>query len=551
MIPIKLPFAVPGFQVDQVNEHDDVIEIIAHAIGAEAICPACQQGSRRIHSYYQRLPVDLPISEHQVRLHLTVRRFRCLNPKCAKATFAERFPAFVAVHAQRTERLTSALGAVAFALGGRAGQRLAVALHMPMGGDTLLRLIRRTPCPEVAEPKVIGLDDWAKRRGRVYGTIVVDLERHRVIDLLSDRTAEILATWLTAYPSVTTIARDRSREYARGIMLGAPQATQVLDRWHLLVNLRDAFQKLLDRLRPELSRLPLAKAPGKGDEIRVLRRRHRSQQDVAARDGRRARGLALHDKVHRLRQAGHNILAIARRLKLSRSTVYRSLSMSEFPERAAPQARPSILDPFVANLTEHWTAGERNASELWRTIQAKGYPGTRRQVAQWVGQRREQPSLMTPTKYLERGSLARDHALAAQAAADRAPLPSARRLVWLFLKHTDQLEPEELTLRDQLLTHPVLAQARQLAQDFQSLVRERKVVALETWLMACDTAHISEFANFASGLREDAQAMSAALNSVWSNGQTEGQVNKLKSLKRQMYGRANFDLLRSRVLHPP
>jgi transposase len=231
--------------------------------------------------------------------------------------------------------------------------------------------------------------------------------------------------------------------------------------------------------------------------------------------------------------------------------VYRYLSMSAFPERATAQTRPSILDPFVADLTERWRAGTRNASELWRAIRAKGYPGTRRQVAQWVAQRRERPSPLTPKKYLERGTLARDRALPLHEAADRTPLPSARRLVWLFLKHTDQLEPEELTLRDQLLTHPMLTQAKQLAQDFQNLMQERKALALETWLKACEAAKIPELANFASGLRQDAQAVTQAMSSVWSNGQTEGQVNKLKLLKRQMYGRANFDLLRSRVLHPP
>jgi transposase len=548
MTPIELPFTLPGFQIDQISKHDDVIEVMAHAVEIEAICPGCQHCSRRVHSYYQRSPADLPISDYQVRLQLMVRRFRCQNSACVKQTFAERLPMLVATHAQRTRRLMTTASAVAFALGGRAGQRLAVTLHMPMSGDTLLRIIRRTPCPETEQPQIIGVDDWAQRRGRVYGTIVVDLERHRVVDLLSDRTAEILAVWLTQHPSVTTIARDRSGEYARGVALGAPQATQVLDRWHLLVNLREAFQKLLDRLRPELNPLTLAKPSGKSDEIRVLRRRHRSQQDVVARDGSRARALALHHQVHRLRGAGDNIQAIARHLKLSRSTVYRYLSMSEFPERAAPQARASILHPFVADLTEHWTAGERNASELWRAIQAKGYPGTRRQVAQWVAQRRERPSRLTPKKYLEHGTLARDCAPLHEA-ADRPPLPSARRLVWLFLKHTDQLEPAQLTLRDQLLTHPLLSQAKQLAQDFQSLIRKRKALALETWFKACEIAKIPELTNFASGLRQEAQAVTNAVSAVWSNGQTEGQVNKLKLLKRQMYGRANFDLLRLRALH--
>lgn len=263
MTPIELPFSLPGFEVDQASERDDRIEIIAHSVTAEALCPSCGQRSRRVHSYYQRSPTDLPISDRGVRLYLTVKRFRCQTSGCSRTTFVERLPDLVAPYAQRTERLTTALNAIAFALGGQAGSRLATRLNMPTSGDTLLRVIRQIPAPAPDEPEVLGVDDWAKRRGRVYGTILVDLERRCVTDLLADRTAETLAEWLKAHTNVKTVARDRSREYARGIALGAPQAQQVADRWHLLVNLREAFERLLDRLRPELQAHRPAKTPEK------------------------------------------------------------------------------------------------------------------------------------------------------------------------------------------------------------------------------------------------------------------------------------------------
>lgn len=546
MSPIELPFSLPGFAVDEVGERDGMIEVVAHSTWQEAICPACQQRSRRVHSYYQRAPADLPISDRRVRLQLTVRRFRCETQGCSKATFAERLPDLLAPHAQRTERLTTALGAVAFALGGEAGSRLATKLGMPTSGDTLLRTIRRTPGPAVAGPRVIGVDDWAIRRGRVYGTILVDLERRRVADLLCDRTAQTLAEWLKAHTSVQTVARDRSGEYARGITLGAPQAQQVADRWHLLVNLREACERLLDRLRPELSALRPSKEPEPPDGIPILRLRHRSRQEVAARDGRRERRIALYEKVHRLRRAGHSIRAIARHLQMSRMTVYRYLSLSRFPERAARKGQPSILDPFVDYLSQRWRAGCRNASQLWREIRKQGFPGTPKRVAQWVYERREQPSRLTPTKYLSR-----DRLIALSEVADRPALPVSRRLVWLFLQRTRQLAPEDLKLRDQLLTHPVLRKAMTLARGFQRMVRERRTEALPQWLQACERAEIPELANFAVGLREDYWAVRRALSSAWSNGQAEGQVTRLKLLKRQMYGRANFDLLRLRCLHPP
>jgi transposase len=399
MTPTELPFSLPGFEIDEVRKHSDLIEISAHSVRAEAICPTCRCSSRRIHSYYQRQPTDLPISDQRVRLVLTVRRFRCPNEQCPRRTFAEQWPDLLLAHAQRTKRLDRVLEAIAFALGGQAGQRLALKLQMPASGATLLRLIRRTPLLALDTPMVIGVDDWAKRRGRTHGTIVVDLERHQAIDLLDDRTADTLADRLQQHPTVEIITRDRSGEYARGSDLGAPRAQQVADRWHLLVNLREAFERLLDRLRPEL-RASLSVPSSNPPEIPVIRRRHRSQTETVAREGRHLRRQELHEKIHRLHQAGYTILGIARRLKLSRTTVYRYLSIPDQSEPVMRRRKPSQLDPFVDYLTQRWRAGCRNASQLWREIQQQGFAGCRRQVAQWAYERREQPAHSTPARYL-------------------------------------------------------------------------------------------------------------------------------------------------------
>jgi transposase len=318
-----------------------------------------------------------------------------------------------------------------------------------------------------------------------------------------------------------------------------------------LVNLREAFQKLLDRLRSELRAQLPAKTTIKSGEIPLRRRRHRSEQEVAGRDERRAQRLSVHSRGQRLRRAGLDVLAIAHRLKTSRSTVYHLLSMAQFPEPISNKRLPSLLDPFVDHLSRRWTDGCRNASRLWRELRAQGYPGTRRQIAQWVYERREQAAPSTPTKYIVTGLHPGGQLVTRHEAADQATLSASRQLVWLFLKHSNQLEVKEFALRDQLLAHPIVRRAKKLAQNFQRIVRNQKPRAFDDWLQACQTAAIPELANFAIGLRKDYLAVKTALSTQWSNGQTEGQVNKLKMLKRQMYGRANFDLLRSRLLYPP
>lgn len=234
-------------RLDCIRPSVGAIILIVRTTGCVATCPQCQQSSSRIHSRYIRCVADLPWHGIAVKLEIQTRRFRCQNSLCIQSIFCERLPRVVARYARKTVRLTVALELIGFAVGGEAGARLARELGLAVSPDTLLRRLRQSLIEESAAPRVIGVDDFAFRRGQRYGTLLVDLERRCPIDLLTDREAETLAKWLKAHPGINIVTRDRSRAYANGITEGAPTATQIADRWHLLKNLREALERLLKR----------------------------------------------------------------------------------------------------------------------------------------------------------------------------------------------------------------------------------------------------------------------------------------------------------------
>lgn len=531
---------------------------------SSAHCPICAQPSARVHSHYARFVADLPMAGRAVHLCLQVRKFFCGNPRCRRSIFAERLPKIVAPYARRSCRLADDQRQLALDHGGEAGARTAHYLGMPTSPDTLLRLIRRVPAPAVATPRVLGVDDFAWRKGRTYGTILVDLEQQHPIDLLPDRTAEALVTWLQAHPGVQIISRDRAGAYADGAARGAPDATQVADRFHLLQNLRETLQRLLDRHQPALQAAgsepaPVLSGPEPTEAVldpAVVENTVREQAESPPlpmptrveqdQQARRMRRQERYQDVLALQADGLGVRAIARHLHISRDTVKRFLGAGTFPERARPPRKPSILDPFLPYLQAQWMAGCTNGMQLWREIVPQGYGGSRALVARWVVQQRGIPAARTASvaPYKGRG----------RPPAPARPQPpgrpvSARRAAWLMVRARDDLKEAEVGTLDRLLDAcPAAAAAYPLAHAFLRMVRERDEQALTPWLVLVEASELPELCSFAAGLRRDEQAVRAGVRLPYSQGQVEGQVNRLKLIKRSMYGRANFDLLRHRVL---
>ena len=350
------------------------------------------------------------------------------------------------------------------------------------------------------------------------------------------------------------IARDRSTEYARGIGLGAPQAVQVADRWHLLLNLRQMVERWLAGVHGRLRRLPPVAGRPAGPARRSTGAFPRSRGERAAGAESRGRKKAPYEAVRRRHAAGEPLLTISHRMGLARGTVRRYAQAESFPERAVRVPAHSILDPYLAHLEARLAAGCENARALWRELRDIGFPGTSVQVRRWLGQRRSAPAKTTPRRY----RTAQPAPAPPDADAGAPTLPSPRQLAWYFTRPRDELTEEETSTVTRLEQDPDATAAAALVRRFAELVRgcgiggnaaiRAPIATFKTWLKDALKSGVPAVATFAAGLRQDAAAVKAALTEPWSSGQTEGQVNKLKLLKQQTFGRAEFDLLRRRVL---
>lgn len=546
---------MPGCRVERVvREGMPELIIVARRDTDGAACPECHVPSHAPHSTYIRRPADLPVLGRAVRVEVHVRRFYCRVAHCRRRTFAEPVPGLLDRRARRTRRLAAAQCAAAVAMGGEPAARLLTRLGMAVSADTLLRLVRGAPLPEPAPPRAVGVDDWALKRGRTYGTILVDLDAHRVVDLLPDRAGKTLAMWLRERPGIEVITRDRSTEYTRAATAAAPEAVQVADRWHLLLNVRQMaerwFASVGGRLR-QLPQVPVADATATGSPARSSAFPRAPSERTASADAQ-ARWRALYAEVRVRHAAGEPLLRISRALGLARSTVRRFATSATFPAHSAHPIHPSLLDPFLAYLTTRHDEGCENALQLWREIRAQGYPGRARQVHRWLQQRRRVPAPTQPTA--RRLAAAQEFQRRDQRASTPARLPSPRQLAWLVGLPAPDLSPEDAAVVQRVEQDAEAGRVIGLVRRFVALVRDRtspasaRLAAYGAWLADAGGCGIRAVETFVGGLRQDGAAVRAALTTPWSNAQSEGQITKLKLLKRQMYGRANFDLLRRRVL---
>lgn len=586
IIPKAVPLAITVIIGDSLP-----VILQARMTSPTAVCPVCGCPSGRVQSHYWRTLQDLPWQAIPVRWLLACRRFWCETPTCARTIFCERLPpTWAGVRQRRTAAVWDWMTAWGWTASAADVADVATRQGLPISADTVIRALRRVPDPPVDPVRVVGVDEWAKRKGQTYATILVDQERHRIVDVLPDDRSDTVAAWLQEHPTIQVVTRDRDDAFARAIAAGAPDAMQVADRFHLLQNLRAVLERVFHRVRRPEPMAPPPAVPGpvatppdpevpvppprrsrmeRRAQVQALTLQGYSQTAIAARLGidRRtvrqdaaappiaigppplpgnptpdgppppdspahARRQAQWREIRERRVAGQSISTIARALHRDRATV-RHYAQAESPPQPAPRrTRRGSLSGWTAQLVDGWSTGTHHAQALWSLLQQDGYRGGVAPVRRWVRHHRQQL----------RGGL-----VPAPPAARLHP----RRLAWCCLQRMPDWSPQTARTLLVALEDPQVREAYTLTHLFRTLVKYRRPAALEPWIRRAEASPLPEFQRFARGLRTDLPAVTAAIREPWSQGPVEGFNCKIKRTKRLMYGRGSFDLLRTRILHAP
>ena len=531
----RLCLVPDSLTVKQVLPTSDCVKILARPRCPRASCPDCGIVSGRIHSRRTRVLRDLPWQGRPVSLQVTARRFRCATPSCARHTFTERLGDVAQVNARRTERVRILHRCIGLAVGGEAGARLVHRLAMPVSPDTLLRAaceVARGAKPRPT-PRVLGVDDWAWRKGHRYGTILVDLERNEVVELLPDRKPDTLSAWLKQHPGVEIIARDRASAYAEGARDGAPAAVQVADRWHMLRSLGGAMRQAVERHQSAARQVasemtvvpPVANAspePAATEPLVTMT----PVPEVLGPTKRQADFA----EATRLSQGGASISRISRLLGVDRKTLRHWLRAGAVPSWRQPR-RERMIDVHLTFLDQRWAQGCRTATVLWRELATLGFQGRYTVVKTWAARRRRIEIMTTGI----------------QGKNSAWTLPSVSRTARLLLGGDADAKTQDAAFITNLLVKvPALADTVVAAKRLTLLLRRKSEEALATVL---DAAGATMLRPFITELRKDIDAVQAALDLPWTTSPVEGQISRLKMIKRTMYGRAGFTLLRARVLH--
>jgi transposase len=518
--------------LDNIEIHGQRVVVHLHATSPTVACPQCGTAGSRVHSRYQRTIADVAFGGHSLVLKLQVRKWMCPEVSCTRKIFAERFPGFVQRYARMTDRLIKILQSVGVITNGADAAQIATSFGVPTTAKTIIRRVLQLPLPHEGEVAKVGIDEWAWKKGHRYGTILVDLERRRIVQLLAERSVETSTAWLRTHPEIDLVSRDRGKIFQEAATEGAPQAKQVVDRFHLQKNFAEALEKFFRKQDRVLKKV----IQGYTGKKRSAERTAVSEKVAQERRARHRPRVSMHKRIWKLYRQGYHKEQIAQLVGVSSSTVYRSLEQEAPPPPRQRARSSSIVDPYLSYLTSRWNQGCHNVARLYEEIVAQGYTGTQRTL-----QMRLRPFRSQGTRPVSKQTVIWDKP------------PSSRGVALMMVRPAQSRTREQTAYLDQLIqSNETTAVVFELVQDFGRLLRKREGQArLEQWKATVQASGIAELIAFVDGLTDDAEAVANGCSLTWSNGMVEGFINKVKWMKRSSYGQAGFPLLQRRVLlHP-
>jgi transposase len=519
----------PHLEIQSIQQECEHITITLVSTRDSDRCPTCQLQTLARHGWFTRRIQSLPSLGQAVVFLIQGRRFRCPNTDCPRKTFREDLSLLADRYQRRTQAAVHLLCSIAATAGGQPGARLAAQLPLPASRTTLLRCLMRHAVRPVEAPRVVGVDDFAWTKRRRYGTILVDLETHRVLALLADCEVETVAAWFRQHPSVQIVTRDRSSSFADAIRRGAPHALHIADRFHLHMNAMTCLETILTREQATIRRVAAN-----------LRAEHRNAHAAPPPEPltpqrqqreRRARRYARYEQVIQLNAQGWSQRAIAQETGLHRQTVAIYLRAGQFPERAPHPPRGRVIEPYLDLLQQRWEQGEHNGRLLFEEIRAQGYSAGLTEVYVAIQPWRTHG----PTASLARAQEVQHY-----------PSYSPKQTLWLLFKEKRTTSEQQFVQR-LLEQSELIAHTYEYIRRFRQILTERDETALQPWAYEAEASQIPELKRFVQRLRMDWEAVENALLFASSQGQVEGQVNRLKVFKRQGYGRASPDLLQARL----
>ena len=508
------------WRLSLIGLHPNQIRLHLEPIRFTVPCPNCGVSSTRVHSRYQRKPWDLPWSLWPVQLVIHARKFFCDNRDCSSRIFTERFPGVLEHYARKTTRLVDILLELAHSGSAENAARVGKRLGYIVSPDALLSLQRKEQF-DFPNTTVLGVDEFAMRRGQTYSTLLVDIERHQPIDVIEGREAAPLVEWLKNHPGISVLARDRAEAYAQAGRIAAPGAIQVADRFHLVKNVNDALKELLRSHRwriPDLEVEPENESATSGSSPEATGQSVQKQPSPMK--------VAIWEDVQELKSIGYSIRAVSRELGIHRETVFRYMEARSPPAYHRGRPRPTKLTPHLKYIMQRWNEGCNNARTLHLELSKRGYDGGYTRIKDLVRPWRSgQPD---KSVVLSRVSLNQ----------------------WWLLRPNDRLDPEDKQKLELILeANPKLASAYHLKEEFRRIVAQHDVEALDEWISKAALSELKPFQSLAKGMAHDLEAIRNGITLPWSTAQCEGQICRVKLIKRQGYGRAKLDLLRQRILH--